>query len=137
APMDQTPNGRREAPDIETILAQDRAGGAWRRARGWIAAAAAALAVGAGAARWRLGGDKGGIRYVTAPAQRADLTVIVTATGSVQPTNKVDVSSELSGIIREVLVDFNSPVRKGQPLALLDTDRLKATVDSSRARVAA
>jgi len=62
---------------------------------------------------------------------------VVTATGSVQPTNKVDVSSELSGIIRRVLVDYNSVVKVGDPLAELDTDKLQATVDSSRARVAA
>lgn len=75
--------------------------------------------------------------YVTEPVATGDLTVIVTATGSVQPTNKVDVSSELSGTVRRVLVDYNSVVKAGDTLAELDTDKLKATVDSSRARVAA
>jgi HlyD family secretion protein len=54
----------------------------------------------------------------------------------VQPTNKVDVSSELSGTVRSVLVDYNSPVKVGQVLAELDTDKLKATLNSSRARLA-
>ena len=77
------------------------------------------------------------MRYVTEPATRGNLTVIVTATGSVQPTNKVDVSSELSGTIRKVLVDYNSPVKAGQVLATLDTDKLVATLNSSRAKLAA
>ena len=74
--------------------------------------------------------------FVVEPASRVDLTVIITATGSVQPTNQVDVSSELSGTIRSVFVDFNSPVKVGQVLAELDTDKLKATLNSSRAKLA-
>ncbi len=76
-------------------------------------------------------------KYLTDPATRGALTVLVTATGSVQPTNQVDVSSELSGIVRNVLVDYNSPVKIGQVLAELDTDKLKATVDNSRAKLVA
>jgi len=72
---------------------------------------------------------------VTAPITRGDLEVVVTATGSVEPTNQVDVSSELSGIVRNVLVDYNSPVEVGQVLAELDTDKLEATVESARARL--
>ena len=74
--------------------------------------------------------------FVVEPASRADVTVIITATGSVQPTNQVDVSSELSGTVRNVFVDYNSPVKVGQVLAELDTDKLKATLNSSRARLA-
>jgi HlyD family secretion protein len=59
------------------------------------------------------------------------------ATGSVQPTKQIDVSSELSGTVRTVSVDFNSPVKVGQVLAELDTDKLRATLNSSRARLAA
>lgn len=77
------------------------------------------------------------VQYVTEPVQRGDITAIVTATGSVQPKTKVDVSSELSGTVRKVLVDFNSPVHAGQTLAELDTDKLKATVEASRAKLAA
>ncbi|KAB2919983.1 MAG: efflux RND transporter periplasmic adaptor subunit [Hyphomicrobiaceae bacterium] len=79
----------------------------------------------------------GGTRYVTDAATRGRLVVTVTATGSVQPTNKVDISSELSGTVRKVNVDFNDPVVAGQILAVLDTDKLRATIDSSRAKLAA
>ena len=74
--------------------------------------------------------------FVVEPASRADLTVVITAKGSVQPTNQVDVSSELSGTVRNVFVDYNSPVKVGQVLAELDTNKLKATLNSSRARLA-
>ena len=103
----------------------------------WLAIIVAAAAVIFGATYWLLGGSQPAISYLTAPVTSGTLTVIVTATGTVQPTNKVDISTELSGTVREVLVDYNSPVTPGQVLAELDTDRLDATVASSRARVAA
>jgi len=108
-----------------------------RRWRGRIAAGAVLVVAIAAYALWNVGGPANGVRYVAEKAAIADLTVVVTATGSVQPTNKVDVSSELSGIIRRVLVDYNSTVKVGQPLAELDTEKLQATVDNARARLAA
>jgi HlyD family secretion protein len=86
---------------------------------------------------WSLSSSTGSVQYTTEPAARGGLTVIVTATGSLQPTNKVDISSELSGTVRKVFVDYNSIVTAGQTLAELDTDKLQATVDSSRAKLAA
>ncbi len=85
---------------------------------------------------WIFGGASSTVNYVTQPVTRGDLVVIVTATGSVQPTNKVDVSSELSGTVRKVLVDYNSEVKAGDILAVLDTDKLTATLNSSRAKLA-
>jgi HlyD family secretion protein len=104
------------------------------RLRNWVLAA---LLVAAAGAVWlfRDGASDPVTRYRTEPVTRGSLSVIVTATGSVQPTNQVDVSSELSGIVRNVLVDYNSPVKVGQVLAELDTDKLKATVASSRAKL--
>jgi HlyD family secretion protein len=59
--------------------------------------------------------------------------VTVTATGALEPTNQVDVGSELSGIIKTVEVDYNDRVKIGQILARLDTDKLKAKVLQSKA----
>lgn len=75
--------------------------------------------------------------YVTEPAQSGDITVLVTATGTVEPTTTVDISSELSGTITSVEVDFNDPVTNGQVLAKLDTAQLEATVAHGRANIAA
>ena len=124
--------------DIEAILGAGAAssyGWLHRPVLKWSVAALAALLI--ALIVWTYSSAAPSIRYVTEPAARDNLIVIVTATGSVQPTNKVDVSSELSGTVRKVLVDYNSTVTAGQTLAELDTDKLKATVDSSRAKLAA
>lgn len=133
--MPVTPRGR---PDIREIIEADdpsAPGQLLRRILKWAAAIAAGLLL-VSAAWWYSTGSSA-VRYTTELVMRGDLMVIVTATGSVQPTNKVDVSSELSGTIRKVLVDYNSTVSVGQALAELDTDKLSATVNSARAKVTA
>jgi HlyD family secretion protein len=127
-----------ERLDVERVLKQ---GGNARRGifrlRNWVLAALAVGAVASAGWLLRNGSSSPATSYITNPVTRGSLSVIVTATGSVQPTNQVDVSSELSGIVRKVLVDYNSPVKVGEVLAELDTDKLKATVDSSRAKLTA
>lgn len=93
------------------------------------------VAIGGIYAMWSFRGNQAAASYVTEPAVRGSLTVLVTATGSAQPITQVNVSSELSGTVRKVHVDYNSPVKVGQPLADLDTDKLRATIDSVRARL--
>ena len=66
--------------------------------------------------------------YVTEPIARADLEVLVSANGTVEPTDMVEVSSELSGTIQAVHADFNDLVEEGFVLAELDVARLKATL---------
>jgi HlyD family secretion protein len=75
--------------------------------------------------------------YTTAPVARGDLTVTVSATGTVEPTNQVEISSELSGTVGSVLVDFNDTVSKGQVLVRLNTDKLAANVDLAEATLKA
>lgn len=127
-----------ERVSIEKILKLDQnsAGGLLAGRKRQIAAGAAGLLLLIGLF-WMFSGTESAVRYVTAPVTKGSLVVVVTATGSVQPTNEVDVSSELSGTIRKVLVDYNSVVKAGQPLAELDTEKLEATVASSRAKLAA
>jgi HlyD family secretion protein len=121
--------------EIDALLGE---GAAPHRGRRRLAIAAVLAIVVALAAHWLSGGGAApAVRYLTEPAARGDLAVLVTATGSVQPTNLVEVSSELSGIVRSVHVDHNSRVVAGQLLAELDTDRLLAVVASARARVTA
>ena len=86
---------------------------------------------------WTLGRDSDGLQYKTAEVTRGDLVVNVTATGNLQPTNKVEVGSELSGIIETVEVDYNDRVKVGQVLARLDISKLRAQVLQSRAALEA
>jgi HlyD family secretion protein len=66
------------------------------------------------------------ITYEVSPAAREDVVVTVSSTGTIQPITQVDVGSELSGVVRDVLVDDNSIVKTGDVLARLDTTRLNA-----------
>jgi len=125
--------------DIEAVLGLDAPGNesAWQNRRWWIIAGTVLFVFAALLSVWIVGGSADRLRYITETVTRGDLTILVTATGSVQPTNTVDVSSELSGTIRKVLVDYNDRVKVGQVLAELDTDKLKASVESARARLLA
>ena len=51
---------------------------------------------------------------------RGDIVMVVTATGDIEPVNTVEVSSQVSGLISEVLVDWNTQVKQGDVLARLD-----------------
>lgn len=75
--------------------------------------------------------EEGG--FATRTVERGNLTVSVSATGNLQPTNQVDVGSELSGLVTTVYVDNNDRVVKGQTLARLDTQRLRDQIAQSRA----
>lgn len=75
--------------------------------------------------------------YATEKAHRGNLTVSVSATGNLAPTNQVEVGSEQSGIITQVFVDNNDRVTRGQPLARLDTSRLQDAVTQAQAGLAA
>lgn len=71
--------------------------------------------------------------YVTEAAAKGNLTLIVTANGTLQPTRSVNIGSELSGTVRRVLVDVNDQVKKGQVMVELDTAKLSDQVTRSRA----
>jgi HlyD family secretion protein len=105
----------------------------WRRGVFW---AMLAIVAAAATAFWYWQGQRAAQaqpRYVTEPVTRGNLVVKATANGTLQPTNKVDIGSELSGTVARVLVDVNDRVKKGQVLAELDTSRLTDQVARSRA----
>ena len=131
----QTPPGPAE---IEAILGLDVTSRRKARRRRLVWLAVAALIV-AGAVWWFLATQAGGpqVSYETAPASRQELLVKVQATGNIQPTTEVEVSSERSGVIRTVNVEANSIVKKGDVLAQLDTERLEAELARVNASLAA
>ena len=97
----------------------------------WAGIAIAVLLVIFLLTRLFVGGEKSG--YATDQVQKGNLTVTVSATGKLAPTNQVDVGSELSGLVTKVVVDVNDRVVKGQPLALIDPSRFQDTVNQSKA----
>jgi HlyD family secretion protein len=58
------------------------------------------------------------------PVEQGDVSVWITATGTLNADTTVDVGTQVSGIIAKILVDFNTVVKKGQILAILDTELL-------------
>ncbi|MHA6684544.1 efflux RND transporter periplasmic adaptor subunit [Mesorhizobium sp. A556] len=134
--MDQLvnpPNGE-SAATIETALGLDGSGQKKQRRRGWLYGLAALVIVAAAifAYQW-YAGSAVKTDYTAVQAAKADLTVQVTATGTLQPLTQVDISSELSGVVRSVAVNENQQVKKGDVLAALDTSRLQAQVERAQA----
>lgn len=124
-----------ESGDLAAILAS---GGKRKRGSRWLWRAVAIIVLaGAGYGYYLYSSEATAYTYTTSPAKKGDLTVLVTATGSVEPTVQVDVSSEQSGTVREVLVDYNSTVQKGEVIARLDTARFVADVKSAEAALLA
>src|SRR5690606_34880162 len=75
--------------------------------------------------------------YVTEPLRTGDLTLTVSANGTLQPTRSVNIGSELSGTVQRVLVDVNDRVKAGQVMVELDAAKFKDQVQRSRASLAA
>jgi HlyD family secretion protein len=71
--------------------------------------------------------------FITAPVERGIISTSVKATGAVDAVTTVDVSSQLSGRIAEVFVNFNDNVKTGQPLARVDPEIYTARVNEARA----
>lgn len=121
------------AADVQRTLNTGAPRSPWRRYWRWAIAALIAAAL----VYWytqRSAGEE--VRYRSETAARGDLTVTVTATGTLEPTNQVDIGSELSGTIREVYADYSGSVKKGGVLAVLDTTRLNAQVLQAKSAVA-
>ncbi|HLG56964.1 MAG TPA: efflux RND transporter periplasmic adaptor subunit [Vicinamibacterales bacterium] len=73
------------------------------------------------------------VQYQTENVQKGSLTVTVTATGELKSLTQVNIGTEISGIVESVNVDFNSPVRVGQVLARVNTEKLEAQAAQARA----
>lgn len=112
-------------------------GKARRRKRRWPLVAALLVIGAAGAYYAFTPSSTPQVSYRTVPAERGSLTVQVSATGTLAPLTQVDVSTELSGVVRSVAVDENQRVSTGDVLAVLDTSRIEAQIERAEANVAA
>ena len=129
--------------DIAALLDEPSAT-AWYRRPVWWAVAAVALLV-AGGVWWWLASRAASTApsYNTQAVARGNLTLLVTANGTIQPTRAINIGSELSGTVLKVNVDVNDQIKKGEVLVVLDTAKLrdqilrsKATLTAAQAKVA-
>ncbi|WP_379964698.1 efflux RND transporter periplasmic adaptor subunit [Epilithonimonas sp. UC225_85] len=74
------------------------------------------------------------IAVQTVKMSKQNVTTSVTATGTVEPVDQVDVGTQVSGIINHIYTDYNSPVKKGQLLAELDKTNLQESVNNALAQ---
>ena len=68
---------------------------------------------------------------VSAPVQKLTLSTVISATGTLEPVDQVEVGTQVSGDIAEIFVDFNSKVKKGQVIAELDKSKLQSTLNQA------
>ncbi len=79
---------------------------------------------------------KNRVRYETREINRCTITQFVEASGTINPVNTVSVGSTVSGLIKDIYVDYNSQVKKGQILAQIDPATFEATVKQNEAQIA-
>lgn len=107
-----------------------------RRPRWWFVAAAIAVIVAIVASVLIVRSRASALTYTTVPVQTGSLAQIVTASGTLNPQNTINVGTQVSGIISEIDADFNSKVKKGQVLAKLDPTTFQAVLQQAKSTLA-
>ncbi len=87
---------------------------------------------------WLLSGGKTEQKteFETAKVEKQDISISITATGTVEPVTSVTVGTQVSGIVAKLYVDYNSEVRKGQVIAELDKTNLISELNRAKADLA-
>ncbi len=80
-----------------------------------------------------LGSGNSAPKYKLEPVRKGDLSVVITATGRVNPMTRVQVGTQVSGTISKIHADFNQKVHKGQVIAQIDPTFLKAQLQEAEA----
>ncbi len=123
--------------DIKKLLATPEPAVWYQRPTLWTAIAVLLLLLG-GQWYWHVNSLKNAApNYVTQPVTRGNLTLTVTANGTLQPTRLINIGSELSGTVLKVNVDVNDQIKKGQVLVELDAAKLRDQILRSRAALLA
>jgi len=123
--------------DLAALLGAPATAPWYRRRLLWFAAAAALLVAAGAGWWWSSRAARAAPSYSTVPVGRGDLTLTVTANGTVQPTRSINIGSELSGTVLKVNVDVNDTIKKGQVLVVLDPAKLRDQVLRAQAALAA
>ncbi len=133
--MNDKPDFPDQTPDSDMIarLSLGRVRGSITRTRIAIGLAVVVVLVVAGGLIFSRGSST---QYVTQPVSRGPLQIMVNATGTLGPRDEVDVGAEVSGKLDAVNVDFNDRVKKGEVLAQINTDQLRAQLAQAQATLA-
>jgi HlyD family secretion protein len=126
--MSQSPDTK----ELQARLGMSRSGRAQRIGR-WVVALLVLAALAGGVLRLRALRGAPPAQYRTENVEAGTLTVSVTATGELKALTQVNIGTEISGVVESVAVDYNSPVRVGQILARVNTEKLEAQAAQARA----
>lgn len=100
----------------------------------WMASAVVLALAGGGAGWWwTQQSDSSAVAWRTGVVERGSLQATVSASGTVNPVTQVSVGSQVSGQVRQVLVDFNAEVKAGQLIAEIDPETFEYRVRSAQA----
>lgn len=125
-----TPNGE---PDGADILGLDHPLESRRWVKRWLIVACLVVLVAIIIVIVKWAENSTSPRFRTEDVRRGDLVVTVSATGTLEPTRKVDIGCELSGTVKTVEADYNDYVKRDQVLARLDTSKFELSVAQSKA----
>ena len=103
-----------------------------RRRWPWLVAALVAAGAVAAAGWWYARSDPAPA-FRTAKVERGTITAVVSSSGTLNAVTTVLVGSQVSGQIKDLYVDFNSPVKKGQILARIDPETFELKVRQAEA----
>jgi HlyD family secretion protein len=107
-----------------------------KNSAGWVLSLVILVAAaGAGWYFWQQASDKPP-EFTTTSVAHGELTQTVTATGTLQAVTTVDVSSQISGNVAKLYVDWNSPVKQGQLLAELDPSSYRIALSQAEGQLA-
>ena len=135
-PQTPSPTHRPEPGELQALLQEPGRPVWWRRRALW-ATLLLLIAAAGGMTYWQKSQQRSAApSYLTEAASKGDLTLTITANGTLQPTRSVNIGSELSGTVLRVLVDVNDRVKKGQVLVELDTAKLTDQVLRAKAALA-
>jgi HlyD family secretion protein len=120
-------NGR-----VSTVILEP----ARRRPRWWLVISAVLVVVAILASLVIVRSRASAVSYTTVPVQSGALAQTVTASGTLNPQNTINVGTQVSGMIAEIDADFNSKVKKGQVLAKIDPTTFQASLEQAQATLA-
>lgn len=98
-----------------------------------LVAAALVLAAAGGAWWWQSGKEGDAPQFRTARLEQGPITAVVASSGTLNPVRSVQVGTQVSGQIKNLYVDFNSPVKQGQLIAQIDPETVEYRVRQAEA----
>ena len=99
----------------------------------FAAAAALLVAVAGGAWWWQSGRGADAPQFRTSKLERGPIAAVVSSSGTLNPVTSVQVGSQVSGQVRDLYVDFNSPVKANQLIARIDPETFEYRVRQAEA----